>query len=185
MSNFTSLSDAIATHVASGRRCVWRGSHLIPSRLGMKSSVKEHGFDVDPNDPDLIYDRLIEWAVLEGDLLVGRNPGGSLHRFRDAVENGWPHAIGVVRRQSCCGSCGLCSGRGRLAYGVLRIHGIGSANPSIRFLECPFTGERLAATPAINPDVTIIHAQKPVERERFTWALSVYKEAAPLLDAVS
>ena len=27
-------------------------------------------------------------------------------------------------------------------------------------MECPFTGELLAAVPAINPDVTIIHAQR-------------------------
>ena len=33
-------------------------------------------------------------------------------------------------------------------------------NDSIRFINCPFTGERLAAMPAINPDVTIIHAQQ-------------------------
>ena len=31
---------------------------------------------------------------------------------------------------------------------------------AIRSVECPFTGERLAAVPAINPDVTILHAQR-------------------------
>jgi glutaconate CoA-transferase subunit A len=30
----------------------------------------------------------------------------------------------------------------------------------IRFIGCPFTGERLAAVPAIRPDVGIIHAQR-------------------------
>jgi glutaconate CoA-transferase, subunit A len=34
------------------------------------------------------------------------------------------------------------------------------ANDRIRSVECPFTGERLAAVPAINPDVTILHAQR-------------------------
>jgi glutaconate CoA-transferase subunit A len=33
-------------------------------------------------------------------------------------------------------------------------------NPNIRSAVCPFTGEVLAATPALNPDVAIIHAQK-------------------------
>ena len=33
-------------------------------------------------------------------------------------------------------------------------------NQNIKFIECPFTGERLAAIPAIRPDVTVIHAQK-------------------------
>ena len=31
---------------------------------------------------------------------------------------------------------------------------------AIRSVECPYTGERLATVPAINPDVTILHAQR-------------------------
>jgi glutaconate CoA-transferase subunit A len=33
-------------------------------------------------------------------------------------------------------------------------------NPRIRVIDDPFTGESLAAVPAIRPDVTIVHAQK-------------------------
>jgi glutaconate CoA-transferase subunit A len=33
-------------------------------------------------------------------------------------------------------------------------------NPNIRSVRCPFTGETLAAVPALRPDVTIIHAQR-------------------------
>jgi glutaconate CoA-transferase subunit A len=33
-------------------------------------------------------------------------------------------------------------------------------NDQIKFIECPFTGERLAAVPAIRPDVGVIHAQR-------------------------
>src|SRR3546814_5400799 len=36
---------------------------------------------------------------------------------------------------------------------------LASINPAIRTIKCPFTGERLAAVPAIRPDVAIIHAQ--------------------------
>jgi glutaconate CoA-transferase subunit A len=35
-----------------------------------------------------------------------------------------------------------------------------TVNPRIRSIECPFTGERLAAVPALQPDVAIIHAQR-------------------------
>ena len=37
---------------------------------------------------------------------------------------------------------------------------LAKVNPNIKWVECPFTGERLAAVPAIRPDVTFIHAQK-------------------------
>ena len=37
---------------------------------------------------------------------------------------------------------------------------LAAVNPNIRFIDCPFTGERLAAVPALRPDVAIVHAQK-------------------------
>jgi glutaconate CoA-transferase subunit A len=33
-------------------------------------------------------------------------------------------------------------------------------NPNIRFISCPFTGEKLAAVPALRPDLGIVHAQR-------------------------
>ncbi|MEM2385256.1 MAG: CoA-transferase [Candidatus Bathyarchaeia archaeon] len=33
-------------------------------------------------------------------------------------------------------------------------------NPNIKVIECPFTGEKLLALPALNPDVAIIHVQR-------------------------
>src|SRR3989454_12843353 len=35
-----------------------------------------------------------------------------------------------------------------------------TANPRIRSVACPYTGERLATVPALNPDVTVVHAQR-------------------------
>ena len=47
--------------------------------------------------PDLIYDQMIGMGC--ADKLIfswGGNPGvGSLHRLRDAVENGWPHPLEI------------------------------------------------------------------------------------------
>jgi len=55
------------------------------------------------------------------------------------------------------------AGASGLPFAVMRGY-VGSdlpkVNPRIKTITCPFTGEELAATPAINPDVTIIHAQK-------------------------
>jgi glutaconate CoA-transferase subunit A len=55
------------------------------------------------------------------------------------------------------------AGASGLPFSVLRGY-VGSDlpkhNPDIRSITCPFTGEKLAATPAINPDVTVIHAQR-------------------------
>jgi glutaconate CoA-transferase subunit A len=52
-------------------------------------------------------------------------------------------------------------------------------NDDIRTIACPFTGERLAATPAINPDVTVIHAQRADRKGNvlITGIVGIQKEA--------
>jgi glutaconate CoA-transferase subunit A len=88
---------------------------------------------------------------------------GSLHRLRDAVESEWPGPLELDEHTHAGMAAAYCAGAARLPFGVLRGY-IGTdlvaANPRIRSVDCPFTGERLAAVPAINPDVTVLHAQR-------------------------
>lgn len=52
-------------------------------------------------------------------------------------------------------------------------------NPNIKFMDCPFTGETLTVVPAINPDLTIIHAQK-ADKQGNIWLkgiIGIQKEA--------
>ena len=55
-----------------------------------------------------------------------------------------------------------------------------AANPRIPTVQCPYTGERLATVPALNPDVTIVHAQRAdAQGNTQIWGLlGVQKEAA-------
>src|SRR5437899_1652598 len=55
-----------------------------------------------------------------------------------------------------------------------------AANPRIRSVACPYTGERLATVPALNPDVTVVHAQRAdVAGNTQIWGLvGVQQEAA-------
>jgi glutaconate CoA-transferase subunit A len=111
------------------------------------------------------------------------NPGaGSLHAFRRAVEKGTPPLeieeyshFGMVARMS--------AGAASLPFWVMRNYmgtDLPRVNPLIRTVTCPYTGEELATVPALNPDVTIIHAQR-ADREgnAQVWGLlGVQKEAA-------
>jgi glutaconate CoA-transferase subunit A len=88
---------------------------------------------------------------------------GSLHRLRDAVEHGWPAPLELDEHTHAGVAAAYCAGAARLPFGMLRGYlgtDLVAANPRIRSVECPFTGERLAAVPALNPDVTILHAQR-------------------------
>ena len=55
------------------------------------------------------------------------------------------------------------AGASGLPFAVLRGYvgtDLPDVNPTIRPVTCPFTGEVLTAVPALNPDVTVIHAQR-------------------------
>jgi glutaconate CoA-transferase subunit A len=109
------------------------------------------------------------------------NPGvGSLHAFRRAVESGaleleeYSH-FGMVAR--------FAAGAARLPFWSLRNYAgtdLPKANPRIRSVTCPYTGEALATVPALNPDVTIVHAQRAdAQGNAQIWGLlGVQKEAA-------
>jgi glutaconate CoA-transferase subunit A len=55
------------------------------------------------------------------------------------------------------------AGAASLPFGVLRGYtgtDLPAHTPSASWIDCPFTGERLAAVEALRPDVGIIHAQR-------------------------
>jgi glutaconate CoA-transferase subunit A len=115
--------------------------------------------------PDLIYDQMIGMGCARKlTFSWGGNPGvGSLHRLRDAVEHHWPRPIELDEHSHAGMAAAYCAGAARLPFGVLRGYigtDLPAQNPRICEVECPFTGERLAAVPALNPDVTVLHAQR-------------------------
>jgi glutaconate CoA-transferase subunit A len=94
----------------------------------------------------------------------GGNPGvGSLHRFRDAVEHRWPVPISLEEHSHAGMAQRYVAGASGLPFAVLRGYagtGLPGRTCTIKPIMCPFTGERLTAVPALNPDVTIVHAQR-------------------------
>jgi glutaconate CoA-transferase subunit A len=94
----------------------------------------------------------------------GGNPGvGSLHRLRDAVEHGWPRPIELDEHSHAGMAQAYAAGASGMPCAIFRGYvgsDLATVNPRIRSITCPFTGESLAAVPALRPDVTIIHAQR-------------------------
>ena len=107
---------------------------------------------------------------------------GSLRRMRDAVERGWPRPI-ELREHSHAGLANAyVAGASNLPFGLLRGYAgtdLPEHNGDVAFIDCPFTGEKLTAVRAINPDVAIIHAQQSDRQGNVQlWGLSgVQKEA--------
>jgi len=167
MARITSLAEAVGAAVHDGDTVAVEGfTHLIPHAAGHEIIRQgRKNLTLIRMTPDLVYDQLIGMGC--ADRLIfswGGNPGvGSLHRFRDAVENGWPNKLEIVEHSHAAMANAYEAGAAGLPCAVFRgyIGGdLPKVNPNIKYITCPFTGETLAAIPAHRPDVAVIHAQR-------------------------
>ncbi len=167
MAVFESLREAVATLVHDGDTAALEGfTHLIPFAAGHEViRQRRRGLTLVRMTPDLIYDQMIGMGCASRLVFSwGGNPGvGSLHRFRDAVQTGWPLPLEIEEHSHADMAARYQAGASGLPFAVMRGY-VGSDLPKfnkrIQSITCPFTGEVLTATPALSPDVTIIHAQK-------------------------
>ncbi len=167
MAQILDLKTAIATHVRDGDTLVLEGfTHLIPFAAAHEL-IRQGRRDLTlvRMTPDIIYDQLIgTGAVARLVFSWGGNPGvGSLHRLRDAVEQGWPRALALEEYSHAALAMAYEAGAAGLPFAVLRGFigsDLPSINPNIRAITCPYTGEQLATVPAIRADVAIVHAQR-------------------------
>lgn len=182
----TTLREAVTALVHDGDTVAMEGfTHLIPHAAGHEV-IRQGRRDLTlvRMTPDVVYDQLIG-AGCAAKLVFswGGNPGvGSLHRFRDAVENGWPRPLEIEEHSHAGMATRYAAGASGLPFGVLRGYagtGLAEHTPSIAPVTCPFTGEVLTAVPALNPDVAVIHAQQADRRGNVQlWGLvGVQKEA--------
>ena len=181
------LADAVQTHVQTGSKVALEGfTHLIPFAAGHEIlRQRKDGLVLHRMTPDVIYDQLIGMGcAAELVFSWGGNPGvGSLYRLRDAVENEWPRPLVIHEHSHADIANAYVAGASGLPFAVLRAYAgsdYPAHNPRIKQITCPFTGEELAAVPAIRLDTTIIHAQE-ADREGNVqlWGLpGMQKEAA-------
>jgi glutaconate CoA-transferase subunit A len=160
------LSEAVEELVRDGNTVALEGfTHLIPHAAGHELIRRgKRDLTLVRMTPDVVYDQLIGMGCARKLVFSwGGNPGvGSLHRFRDAVEHGWPQPLELEEHSHAGMTTAYAAGAANLPFGVLRGYSGGDlpARTRVGRVECPFTGEELAAVPALRPDVGIVHAQQ-------------------------
>jgi glutaconate CoA-transferase subunit A len=167
MAQVVSLAEAVKSLVGDGDTVAMEGfSHLIPHAAGHEV-IRQRRRDLTliRLTPDLIYDQLIGMGCAKKLIFSwGGNPGvGSLHRMRDAVENGWPAPLEIEEHSHAGLANAFEAGAAGLPCAIFRGYvgaDLPKVNANIKSIVCPFTGEKLAAVPALRPDVAIIHAQQ-------------------------
>jgi len=192
MARIVSLEEGIAELVSDGDTVALEGfTHLIPHAAGHELIRQgRRGLTLIRLTPDVIYDQLIG-AGCAAKLVFswGGNPGvGSLHRLREAVEHGWPEPLELEEHSHAGMAAAYAAGAANLPFAVLRGYA-GTDLPghtTVRFVDCPFTGERLAAVRALRPDVGIVHAQRADRRGNVQlWGISGVQKEAVLASARS
>src|ERR671936_2524744 len=169
MAEVVTLADAVRELVDDGDSVAFEGfTHLIPHAAGHEA-IRQGKRDLAliRMTPDVIYDQLIgAGCARKLTFSWGGNPGvGSLHRFRDAVESGWPRPLELVEHSHAGMAAAYAAGAANLPFGILRgYRGTDLATRTrVAAVACPFTGEEVEAVPALRPDVGIVHAQQADE----------------------
>jgi glutaconate CoA-transferase subunit A len=186
-SKVMSMADAIRQFVHDGDTVMIEGfTHLICFAAGHEI-IRQRKKDLVACrlTPDLIYDQMIAAGCVRKLVFSwAGNPGvGPLNALRRAVEQGKPNPIELEEYSHFGMAMRVFAGAAMLPFMPLRSYrgsDLPKVNPNIRNVVCPFTGEELNAVPALNPDVTIVHAQRAdTEGNTQIWGLlGVQKEAA-------
>ncbi|MCA0278610.1 MAG: CoA transferase subunit A [Proteobacteria bacterium] len=167
MAKFLPLSKAVAENLNNGDTVAFEGfTHLIPTAAAHEA-IRQGFKDLTlvRMTPDLVYDQMIGMGMAKKAIFsYAGNPGvGLLRRLRDAVENGFPHALEIEEHSHAAMANAYEAGAAGLPCAIFRGYRgaeLARVNPNIKSVTCPFSGEVLAAVPSVRPDVTFIHAQK-------------------------
>jgi len=180
------MRDAVREHVRDGDTIAIEGfTHLI-SFAAAHEIIRQRRRDLTlcRLTPDLIADQMIAAGCLRKLVFSwAGNPGaGSLHAFRRAIERR-EHPLEIDEYSHFGMVARFAAGAAGLPFWPLRNYDgtdLPRVNDNIRSVVCPFTGDRLAAVPALRPDVAIIHAQRSdASGNAQLWGvLGVQKEAA-------
>ncbi len=167
MAEFLALEEAVRRHVKDGMSLAFEGfTHLIPHAAAhevMRQGMKD--LTLIRMTPDIVYDQFVGLGRVKKMVFsYAGNPGvGLLRRFRDAVENGWPQVLEIEEHSHAAMANAYEAGAAGLPCSIFRGYlgaGLKDVSPNIKSVTCPFTGEKLAAVPALQPNVAFIHAQK-------------------------
>ncbi|MGX7724768.1 CoA transferase subunit A [Rhodococcus sp. 5G237] len=161
------MREAIATYVEDGMTVALEGfSHLIPFAAAHEI-IRQGRRDLTlcRMTPDIISDQLIA-ADCVSKLVASffaSGSAGSLYEIRRRIEDHDPVSLEVEEYSHYGMVCRYQAGAAGLPFFPLRSYAgsdLPKINPNIRLVEDPFGGGSVYVVPPLNPDVTIIHAQR-------------------------
>ncbi|MFZ1954087.1 MAG: CoA-transferase [Desulfobacterales bacterium] len=167
-SKLTGLPEAVSSLVPDGSAVALGTAQetLIPFAAGHEIiRQRKLGLTLIGPISDILFDQIIGAGCVNKirAAWVGNVITGSGYNFRRAVESGHitveDHSILTLVTALTAGKMGLPF----MPTGTALGSDLYRTNPNLKTMVCPFTGRKLTAVRAIQPDVTIIHAQRSDE----------------------
>lgn len=167
----TTLAEAIETMVAPGATVALEGfGHLAPMAAAheiIRQQIRD--LTISRMSCDMMIDQLIAAGCLRGLIssFIGNSSGGSLHELRRALEQADGPTITLEEYSHGGMVARYAAGAAKLPFYPLRSYEgseLGQVNPSIRQVADPYGGPPISVVPPLNPDVSIIHAQRADRR---------------------
>ncbi|HEX8100757.1 MAG TPA: CoA-transferase [Actinomycetota bacterium] len=187
------MRDAVADLVRDGETIAIEGfTHLICFAAGHEIiRQRKRDLTLCRLTPDVIYDQMVGAGVASKLVFswLG-NPGvGSLHAVRRGVEGDPSPRLDLEEYSHFGMVCRYTAGAANLPFFPIRSYfdsDLPEANPRIVRIDSPYGDEQVYAVPPLNPDVTIVHAQRAdANGDAQIWGLlGCQKEAAFAADRV-
>ncbi|MGN9790073.1 CoA transferase subunit A [Streptomyces sp. OZ13] len=166
------MKDAIASFVHDGDTVSLEGfTHLIPTAAGHEIiRQRRRNLTVVRMTADIVVDQLLAGGCVTKlvSSFVGNSSAGSLGELRRRIESADPEPLEFEEYSHYGMICRYLAGAQRLPFHPLRSYAgsdLPSVNPGIRKVTSPYPGpdgatEEIYVVPPVNPDVTIVHAQR-------------------------
>jgi glutaconate CoA-transferase, subunit A len=166
------MKDAIASFVHDGDTVSLEGfTHLIPTAAGHEIIRQgRRNLTVVRMTADIVVDQLLAGGCVTKlvSSFVGNSSAGSLGELRRRIEAADPEPLEFEEYSHYGMICRYLAGAQRLPFHPLRSYAgsdLPSVNPGIRKVTSPYPGpdgapEEIYVVPPVNPDVTIVHAQR-------------------------
>lgn len=170
-SKVLTLKDAIARYVHDGDTVALEGmSHLIPFAAAHEI-IRQGRRDLTlcRMTPDLISDQLVAAGCVRRLVasFFASGSAGSLYEIRRRIEQQVPQRLEVEEYTHYGMVCRYHAGAARVPFMPLRSYtgsDLPAVNPQIRSVEDPYSDGSVYVVPALNPDVTIVQAQRADRR---------------------
>jgi glutaconate CoA-transferase subunit A len=170
------MSEAIAGFVRDGATVSLEGfTHLIPTAAGHEIIRQgRRDLTIVRMTADIVVDQLLAGGCVRKlvSSFVGNSSAGSLGELRRRVEHNRPEPLEFEEYSHYGMIARYLAGASRLPFYPLRSYAgsdLPSVNPGMRKVTSPYPGpdgepEQIYVVPPVNPDVTIVHAQRADRR---------------------